>query len=70
MNSTEASISDPVAKYVRYVEKIDEYCRTDPGRRAQLRRGLRQTPERAVTMHAVVAPWLPDGVDAAKERAY
>jgi CRISPR type I-E-associated protein CasB/Cse2 len=53
----------------RFVARIQQLI-ADPGIRAALRSGLGRTPERAVRMHAVVAPWLPDGTPTATERAY
>jgi CRISPR system Cascade subunit CasB len=53
-----------------FARRITKICRDDPGRRAQLRRGLRLPPERALTMHAVVAPLLPDKLWPEEERAF
>jgi CRISPR system Cascade subunit CasB len=61
---------DRAARYDPFVGRILDVCRAEPRRRSELRRGLRLPPERAATMHAVVAPWLPDRRDRASERAY
>ncbi len=61
---------DRAARYDPFISRILNVCRTEPRRRSELRRGLRLPPEKAVTMHAVVAPWLPDRRDSASERAY
>jgi CRISPR system Cascade subunit CasB len=52
--------------FVRYVERV---CR-DNGRRAALRRGVGRTPEQASTMHATVAPFLPNDCRREEEHAY
>jgi CRISPR system Cascade subunit CasB len=54
----------------QFVQAITKICRSDPGRRAALRRGLRRRPEQAPTMHATVARWLPDNPRPAQERAF
>jgi CRISPR type I-E-associated protein CasB/Cse2 len=54
----------------QFVQAITKICRSDPGRRAALRRGLRRRPEQAPTMHATVARWLPDSPRPAQERAF
>ncbi len=59
----------PLDKPDRFVARVQQLI-ADPGIRAALRSGLGRTPERAVRMHAVVAPWLPDGAATATERAY
>ena len=59
----------PLDKPDRFVARVQQLI-NDPGIRAALRSGLGRTPERAVRMHAVVAPWLPDGTATATERAY
>jgi CRISPR type I-E-associated protein CasB/Cse2 len=58
------------AQAEQFVEAITKLCRSDPGRRAALRRGLRRRPEQASTMHATVARWLPDNPRPAQERAF
>jgi CRISPR system Cascade subunit CasB len=60
----------PGGKYDRFVEQIAKVCQDDPGRRAALRRGLGRPPERAYTMHATVAQWLPDRKSLAEEFAH
>jgi len=65
-----APTSDRASRYDPFVAKIIQICRTEPRRRSELRRGLRLPPEKAVTMHAVVAPWLPDPNKREEERAY
>jgi CRISPR system Cascade subunit CasB len=60
----------PGARYDRFVEQIARVCQDDPGRRAALRRGLGRSPERAYTMHATVAQWLPDRTSTAEEFAH
>lgn len=52
-----------------YVEFIDRVCR-EPGARAVLRRGLRRSPDQAVTMHRYVAPWTESLDDPADEWAF
>jgi CRISPR system Cascade subunit CasB len=70
MTSAEAAPARGKSKQERFVDRIVEVSRRDAGRRAQLRRGLRLPPERAVTMHAVVAPWLEPDEPRSRERAY
>ncbi|MDN3355837.1 type I-E CRISPR-associated protein Cse2/CasB [Actinomadura sp. DC4] len=41
----------------RYVEWITDLCVRDKGAGSALRRGLRRTPDQAVTMHRYVARW-------------
>jgi CRISPR system Cascade subunit CasB len=59
----------PLDKPDRFVARVQQLI-ADPGIRAALRSGLGRTPERAVRMHAVVAPWLPASTATATERAY
>jgi CRISPR system Cascade subunit CasB len=59
----------PLDKPDRFVARVQQLI-SDLGIRAALRSGLGRTPERAVRMHAVVAPWLPAGTAPATERAY
>ncbi|MFC4057631.1 type I-E CRISPR-associated protein Cse2/CasB [Planomonospora corallina] len=57
----------------RYVAYLDRVIRTDPGRRAALRRGLGRPVDDALVRrsHAVVARWLPvDRPGRAVESAY
>jgi CRISPR system Cascade subunit CasB len=68
--TTAAPTWDRAARYDSFVTRIVRVCRTEPRRRSELRRGLRLPPEKAMTMHAVVAPWLPDRPTPAVERAY
>lgn len=56
-------------KLARFVDHITTTCARDPGRRAALRRGLGRTPEQVWTMHAIVAPWLPERRYLAAHRA-
>lgn len=52
-----------------YVAWIDRLC-AQPGARSALRRGLRRTPDQAITMHRYVAPWTESLKDPADEWAY
>jgi CRISPR type I-E-associated protein CasB/Cse2 len=61
--------SSPLDKPDRFVARVQQLI-SDPGIRAALRSGLGRTPEKAVRMHAVVAPWLPAGTASATECAY
>jgi len=67
IGSTKRGAADDRA--ARYVTRIQQLLQ-DPGVRSALRSGLGRPPERAVRMHAVVAPWISDGTDYATERAY
>ena len=46
-----------LAEADRYVEWITKRCDTDKGVSSALRRGLRRTPDQAITMHRYVAGW-------------
>jgi CRISPR type I-E-associated protein CasB/Cse2 len=70
MTAPAAPATAGLTKAEKFVDSVLELARRDPGRRAQLRRGLRLPPERAVTMHAVVAPWLDQVNRPSTERAY
>jgi CRISPR system Cascade subunit CasB len=59
-----------IETYGKFVQHITQVCKRDPGRRAALRRGLGRPPEQAYTMHATIAPWLPNRPNRATEHAY
>jgi CRISPR system Cascade subunit CasB len=67
--ATVAARSTPRDKADRFVARISQVI-NDPGTRAALRSGLARSPERAVRMHAVVAPWIPERTPASIEWAY
>lgn len=69
MTTQVSSQTRPIDKAARFVQHITQVCERDPGRRAALRRGLGRLPEQAYTMHAIVAPWLPDQPSRAQEYA-
>jgi CRISPR system Cascade subunit CasB len=57
MSSTSRAMHQTTqTKLDTYVEWVSKRC-TEPGARAALRRGLRRSPDQAVTMHRYVAPW-------------
>ncbi|MEE4543606.1 type I-E CRISPR-associated protein Cse2/CasB [Streptomyces sp. V4-01] len=59
----------------KYVQRIEDLCRTDPGARTALRKGLRRGLDdvaRTGGMHRLITPWMPRGPETAEneQRAY
>jgi CRISPR system Cascade subunit CasB len=67
--------ADRPTLHQKYVRRIEDLCRTDPGARIALRKGLRRGLDDAAYtrgMHRLITPWLPQGTDTAdtEQRAY
>ncbi|WP_433888464.1 type I-E CRISPR-associated protein Cse2/CasB [Streptomyces sp. CA-111067] len=59
----------------RYIRRIEDLCRTDPGARIALRKGLRRGLDDVAHtrgMHRLITPWLPQGTETVEteQRAY
>ncbi|WNI18723.1 type I-E CRISPR-associated protein Cse2/CasB [Actinacidiphila sp. ITFR-21] len=59
----------------KYVRRIENLCRTDPGARIALRKGLRRALDDGAHtrgMHRLITPWLPQGAETpeTEQRAY
>lgn len=77
--STSTENVDPSAvrltRHQAYARRIEALCRTDPGARIALRKGLRRELDDAAAtrgMHRLISPWLPQGPDTpdGEQRAY